>query len=275
MKKMKKILILFLCAMLVTAPAFTETASAAAKTASSEAKKTSSAAKKKKTQIKGWYRCSNGKKRYFKDGKYLTGCHKLGKYVYLFERYGVKQQKNTTYKGVRYFIDDREHVTGWRKGSTFYYNNGKRMSKNKALDCRAYQNARDVINKVTNKKMSKSQKLEACFRWVMSKYYFTWRRFDQGGTMWYAVQANDHFERGCGDCIADASAFAYLAKALGYKNVYICADGSRRDDNSHAWTEINGRVYDPLFAEAKSYSRNYGVRYGVYTLSPVTRKKLA
>lgn len=67
MKKMKKILILFLCAMLVTAPVFTETASAAAKTASSEAKKTSSAAKKKKTQIKGWYRCSNGKKRYFKD----------------------------------------------------------------------------------------------------------------------------------------------------------------------------------------------------------------
>ena len=51
MKKMKKTLILFLCAILVTAPVFTETASAAAKTASSEAKKTSSAAKKKKTQI--------------------------------------------------------------------------------------------------------------------------------------------------------------------------------------------------------------------------------
>ena len=44
MKKMKKILILFLCAILVTAPVFTETASAAAKTASSEANKTSSAA---------------------------------------------------------------------------------------------------------------------------------------------------------------------------------------------------------------------------------------
>lgn len=274
MKKMKKILILFLCAMLVTAPVFTETASAAAKTASSEAKKTSPAAKKKKTKRNGWYVFSVGKK-YFKDGKYLTGCHKIGKYVYLFNRYGVRQKQNTTYKGVRYFIDDHEHVTGWRKGSAFYYNNGKRMSKNKALDCRAYQNARDVINRVTNKRMSKSQKLEACFRWVMSKYYFTWRRFDQGGSMWYAVQANDHFERGCGDCIADASAFAYLAKALGYKNVYICADGPRRDDNSHAWTEINGRVYDPLFAEAKSYSRNYGVRYGVYTLSPVTRKKLA
>ena len=78
MKKMKKILILFLCAMLVTAPAFTETASAAAKTASSEAKKTSSAAKKKKTQIKGWYRCSNGKKRYFKDKTQVELADELG-----------------------------------------------------------------------------------------------------------------------------------------------------------------------------------------------------
>lgn len=123
--------------------------------------------------------------------------------------------------------------------------------------------------------MSKSQKLETCFRWVMKRYYRTWRRFSQGGKAWYAVHANDHFERGCGDCIADASAFAYLAKALGYKNVYVCTDGYRNDENSHGWAEINGRVYDPLFAEAKSYSRNYGVRYGVYPLSPVMRVKIA
>lgn len=65
--------------------------------------------------------------------------------------------------------------------------------------------------------MSKSQKLETCFRWVMKRYYRTWRRFSQGGKAWYAVHANDHFERGCGDCIADASAFAYLAKHLDTK----------------------------------------------------------
>ena len=58
-------------------------------------------------------------------------------------------------------------------------------------------------------------------------------------------------------------------------NVYVCTDGYRNDENSHGWTEINGRVYDPLFAEAKSYSRNYGVRYGVYPLSPVMRVKIA
>ena len=133
----------------------------------------------------------------------------------------------------------------------------------------------EVISGNTRKSMSKSQKLETCFRWVMKRYYRTWRRFSQGGKAWYAVNANDHFERGCGDCIADASAFAYLAKALGYKNVYVCTDGHRNDENSHGWAEINGRVYDPLFAEAKSYSRNYGVRYGVYPLSPVMRVKIA
>ena len=54
------------------------------------------------------------------------------------------------------------------------------MSANKALDFRAYQNARNVINQVTNSRMSKSQKLEACFRWVMSKYYFYMETFRSG-----------------------------------------------------------------------------------------------
>ena len=144
MKKMKKILAFCLCAMLMTTvPTFTETASAA----TTSSKKTTSTTTKKKTTIKGWYKLKTGGMRYFKNGKYITGCHKIGKYVYLFNKNGFKAQKNTTYKGVQYFIDDYAHVTGWRKGSTFYYNNGKAMSANKALDFRAYQNARNVIKK--------------------------------------------------------------------------------------------------------------------------------
>lgn len=140
MKKMKKILAFCLCAMLMTTvPTFTETASAA----TTSTKKTTSTTTKKKTTIKGWYKLKTGGMRYFKNGKYITGCHKIGKYVYLFNKNGFKAQKNTTYKGVQYFIDDYAHVTGWRKGSTFYYNNGKAMSANKALDFRAYQNARN------------------------------------------------------------------------------------------------------------------------------------
>ena len=145
------------------------------------------------------------------------------------------------------------------------------MSQAQIADLRSKQ----IVAEITNSRMSKSQKLRTCFNWVMKKYYYIWRRFDQGGKNWPAVNANDHFLRGRGDCIADASAFAYLAKAIGYKKVYVCADAKQSDNNAHAWAEINGYVYDPLFAEAKSYSRYYGLPRRSYELSAVLRYRLS
>lgn len=262
MKRVKKFLILFLCAMLITMPVFTETPEAAAKTSSAPIQN-------------GWYKYKNGTMKYFKKGKYLTGCQKIGKYKYLFNRSGVKMQKNTAYNDILYYLDDNAHVVGWRKGTFCYYNNGRRMSRTKSQEYSAYQNARNVVRTVTNKKMSKSQKLETCFRWVMRRHYGGWRRFDQGGSAWYAVQANDMFERGRGDCIAYACAFAYIAKALGYKNVYVSANAPRSNNHAHAWTEINGRVYDPLYAGTDGYRQNYNVRYSTYRWYYKFRKKLA
>ena len=80
--------------------------------------------------------------------------------------------------------------------------------------------------------------------------------------------ANDHFERGNGCCVSDACAFAFLAKECGYKNVYVC------DDTGHAWAEIDGYVYDPLFAESKNFNNNYKATYSVYILHPVNRKSI-
>ena len=262
MKKLKKFLVLCLCTVLIAIPVFTETAEAATKSSSVSVRN-------------GWYKFQNGSMKYFRNGKYLTGCQKIGKYKYLFSKSGVKVQRNAHYNGILYYIDDYAHVTGWKKGSFCYYGSGRRMSKDKSQEYSAYQNARTVIQILTNSKMSRSRKLEICFRWTMKRHYGGWRRFDQGGSVWYAVQANDMFERRRGDCIAYASAFAYLAKALGYKNVYVCANAPRSNNHAHAWTEINGRVYDPLYAGTDSYSQNYNVRYGTYKWSPVFRKKLA
>ena len=123
--------------------------------------------------------------------------------------------------------------------------------------------------------MSKSQKLQTCFNWVIKGYYNIWRDFDQGGKDWPATFANDHFLHHNGDCVSDAGAFAYLAKAIGYKNVYVCADAVQSNNNAHAWCEINGYVYDPLFAEAKSYSKYYGATYGSYGLYPDLKYKIS
>lgn len=262
MKRVKKLLVLFLCAVFMTTPVFTETVVAADNTVSAPVQN-------------GWYRYSNGNVRYFRNGKYLTGCHKLGKYKYLFNQRGIKMQKNTNYNGILYYVDDKAHVSGWKKGAYCYYHNGRRMSKYKSQEFSAYQNARGVIQAVTNKRMSRSQKLKTCFRWVMRVHYGGWRRFDQGGPAWYAVQADDMFVRRRGDCIGYASAFAYIARALGYKNVYICANAPRSNNHAHAWTEINGRVYDPLYAGTDGFSQNYNVGYGTYKWQTKFRKKIA
>ena len=256
MREMKRFLTVCLCVMLVTTLMIPETTFASRTAALSSRKNAESVGRA------GWYRQKNGKKKYYRDGQYVTGQQKIGKYVYMFSKYGNMIKRDITIHKVRYYIASNGHILAWKKGGKYYTATGKRMNSTKAVEFRAYQNARKVVAQNTRKSMSKSQKLETCFRWVMKRYYRTWRRFSQGGKAWY-------------DCIADASAFAYLAKALGYKNVYVCTDGYRNDENSHGWAEINGRVYDPLFAEAKSYSRNYGVRYGVYPLSPVMRVKIA
>lgn len=264
MKKVKKLLALCLCAVFISLPVFTETTQAATKA------KTSSAPVQN-----GWYKFGNGDVKYFRNGRYLTGAQRIGNYRYIFSPSGVRVQRNIHYKGILYYIDDYGRIVGWKKGSFCYYSNGRRMSQYKSQEYSAYQNARTVIQSVTTKRMTKGQKLETCFRWVMRVHYGGWRRFDQGGPAWYAVQANDMFERRRGDCIGYAAVFAYIAKALGYQNVYICANAPRSNNHAHAWTEINGRVYDPLYAGTDGYSQNYNVRYGTYRWQTVFRKKLA
>ena len=81
--------------------------------------------------------------------------------------------------------------------------------------------------------------------------------------------------------ITTGTAFLTLAHLLTsprqseYKNVYVCADAVQSNNNAHAWCEINGYVYDPLFAEAKSYSKYYGATYGSYGLYPVLKYKIS
>ena len=130
--------------------------------------------------------------------------------------------------------------------------------------------ARSIMESITNKSDSKETKLRKCFDWVMKHPYKRYRtlKVARQKAGWEMLFANDHFERGQGCCVSDACAFAFLAHECGYNTVYVC------DDTGHAWAEINGRAFDPLFAEAKSFSKNYNAPYGVYILHPVNKKKI-
>lgn len=266
MKRIRRTVLVLMCAMLLTLPV---TVAAAENGKSTSAGTQTEVKKPKKRQ--GWYRLKSGKKRYFENDKYVRGLKKIGKRTYYFNTKGIMQTGAVRIKRTTWYFNDRGVLEGKKVGSKYYDANGKVMKKQKAQDFQALQNARQVVAGITTSRMSKSEKLKKCFDWVIRKPYIT-RRVFTNSKGWPAVYANDHFELGGGDCMADASAFAYMAKALGYKKVYVCADG--RGNSAHSWAEINGLVYDPLFAEAKSYSGNYGVQYGVYKLSPVLHVKL-
>ena len=135
---------------------------------------------------------------------------------------------------------------------------------------KAQKNAKKIVQTITTPAMTKSQKLRKCFDWVMAKPYVTRRTFARTDG-WTAYFANDHFVLGGGNCHSDACAFGYLARAIGYENVYVCTDTTGTKD-AHSWTEVDGLYYDPLFAQAKSFSRYYGVKS--FPLGVRTRQKI-
>ena len=121
-----------------------------------------------------------------------------------------------------------------------------------------FQRAQAVVARITNDHMTKEQKLRACFDYVKTYRECSPRWPHYLGMDWPVIYANDMFVRGTGNCCSYAAAFAYMARAVGYKEVYCCNSGG------HGWAEIDGLVYDP------EWSIHYH-HYSYYALSYDTR----
>ena len=103
---------------------------------------------------------------------------------------------------------------------------------------KALKKAKDYVAAITNDSMTQEQKLRICFDSFKTKLEKSPWRPGYKGQGWAEIYANSFFDLQYGDCISYAAAFAYMAKALGYTNVYGCNTG-------HAWVEIDGLIYDP------------------------------
>ena len=119
--------------------------------------------------------------------------------------------------------------------------NGKLSSVLSQSNATAVLSARSIAAQITNNSMTESQKIWACFDYTITHFRSTAnpRIPHYTGWDWMYIYANDMFVNGGGNCISFAAAFSLLAKAAGVNNVYACYSGA------HAWTEINGLVYDP------------------------------
>lgn len=108
------------------------------------------------------------------------------------------------------------------------------------------------LERCTNSSMSKSDKLYAAFNYLRDHTAeFNPRiphRRDYG---WEMLYANDIFLGRGGNCMSFGASFAFIARAIGYENVYACNTGG------HGWAEVDGLVYDP------EWDKNHG-RHNIY-----------
>ena len=209
------------------------------------------------SKLKGW---QNNKTCYYKNGFKVTGIQKIGKAHYFFTAKG-KLKKNTFKSGgVTYYANAKGKLEAYKKGSTFYKPTGVKMAKYSAREYQSLLYARKYLKQIVKKSDSMATKRYKCMKWINHGYYEQYRNF-KNVAGWTSTYANDHFVKRVngfryGDCVSDPSAFAYLCLAAGFKSVAVCVDEVNK--YAHAYAYINGKYYDPLFAEAKSWSKYYG-----------------
>ena len=133
--------------------------------------------------------------------------------------------------------------------------NGKATKVSTRSDQVLFRAAKEVA-KCTNTSMTKQEKLWAAFRYCQTAYKEKRPRTPHYlGVDWPIIYAEDMFVRDGGNCCSYAAAFAYMAKAIGYTQVYCCNSGG------HGWAEIDGRIYDPEWGRHYKNYTYFGLDY--------------
>jgi hypothetical protein len=156
------------------------------------------------------------------------------------------------YKGTLDF-SIRAAVT-WN-GQDYNVLNGKAYAVSSDKD-RTLFKALKLVSKLTKSDMSKVQKLRKCYDYLQTETSESSPRIPHMRTLdWPIIYANDIFDNKSGNCLSYAAAFAFMAKAIGYDEVYACHSGG------HGWTEIEGLVYDTEWQRNDKSNSYFGVSY--------------
>ena len=190
------------------------------------------------------------KQTLYVKGKPYTGYYLNSKNKMYRAEKGTPALVNTGLNaGTRYYSSHAKKTL--RLKTLTVYVNGKPMEGMSPESLATLQRAQAVVASITNSSMTKKQKLRTCFEFVKTYQGMARPRIpNYTGMDWPVVYANDMFlNDGKGNCFSYAAAFAYMAKAIGYEEVYCCSSGG------HGWAEIGGLIYDP---ERNKFDPSYG-----------------
>ena len=209
----------------------------------------------------------------YKGGKKLTGGFlTLKKKTYYFDKNG-DMYHGWLKRGRRYHYLDRATGVLVHRGKV----DGIRIRKGQAVQTKlsvkkieTMRTAARLLKRITKPSDTRDQKKMKCYRYIMKcdyrRYRFLEPIYKKKG--WESTFANDIFRHHAGCCVSESSALAFLFHEIGYRDVYVC------HDTSHAWVEMNGRVYDNLFSEAKDFWKYYNATYESFGLHPADKRKI-
>ncbi|MBQ1977356.1 MAG: hypothetical protein II225_01265, partial [Ruminococcus sp.] len=205
----------------------------------------------------------NGTDCYFNNGLFRSGYQKIGGNDYYYGANGAIMKNGivgSDKDGWRYADStgkiDYTCCNGvTQHGYKWIVINGMARKVVTDSDLTLFYAAKEVA-KVTKPTMTKQQKLKACFDYCKVAYAeFNPRIPHYKGMDWPIVYANDMFVGTGGNCLSYGAAFAYMAKAIGYTEVYACHSGG------HGWAEIDGLIYDPEWSKHRFYHSYFALSY--------------
>ena len=222
-----------------------------------------------KIAFTGWD-TDNGWKVYYDLGKKATGMTDIGSDTYFFDSNGRMQTGWQEIDG-NYFCFDR--LSGKLVKDTTI-NKIEVDKTGKAVSLTDYgkqriatmMHAHQIMLEQTKPTDTMEEKRLKLFIWEYSTHpYKQWRlikNYYLWTDEWDVMFANDIFVRGRGCCVADACAAAFLFVEIGYTEVWVA------NDDIHGWVVMNGRVFDPLFAEARNFNTYYNATGSDYLVKP-------
>ncbi len=197
-----------------------------------------------------------------KKGYMATGLTKIGKRTYYFSEEGIQQLGWQKIDGSYYYfrIANRAKgfmVTGETVNGIVLRESGRARKSGTAKEkLKVLVKAQKAAASVTDASMTQKQKLKAVWDYTLTKFSYRGgiREFYES-ECWDQTYALQIFETKRGNCYAFGAVFAYLANAVGYTKCYAVSSGG------HGWAQINGRVYDPTWAQIDTEHSYYALSY--------------
>jgi hypothetical protein len=194
----------------------------------------------------------NGRFYYYNEkGKKLRGLQTVGDETYYFDEKGRQRVGWVQVDDDYYFFTIRRKSKGSMVKSTEINGikikkSGKaKVTKKNSEKLRLLVAANELVFENTKSTMKKSEKLKTMFTGLATADLIVYKNlgsFESKKSNWQEYYAACFFDKGYGDCYAAACAFAYIATAIGYDEVYAQSSGG------HGWCKINEKFYDPNWA---------------------------